>query len=357
MAAQPAGAPVAAPAEAGLGGAPVALAPSAALTEAVAAEPAAQRLETVRIGTINNATDAPFYWAQERGYLREQGLDIETTPFNSANFMVAPLGADQLDVGGGAPGAGLFNAILRGVNVRIVTDRARAVPGTRFNCLAVRKSLLDSGAVQGFADLRGRVFAENAPGVITTYPFERELGRAGVGLSDLTLTTMAFPDMVTAFSNDAIDAGFLVEPFITLGEQRGVSQCWRQTADLEPDFQIAVILYGPGFAQRADVARRFTVANLRAMRDHYRAFFGDGQGHDEMLQTVGRITGTDLSLLARLAPSWMDPNGSVNVESLRAVQRWYLGRGELTGEVDFDRVVDSSFVNYAIEQLGRYPTP
>ena len=77
------------------------------------------------------------------------------------------LGADQLDVGGGGPGPGLFNAILRGVNVRIVADRSRAAPGTRFNCLAVRKSLLDSGAVRGFADLRGRVFAENVPAVLT----------------------------------------------------------------------------------------------------------------------------------------------------------------------------------------------
>src|SRR5438270_869838 len=79
-----------------------------------------------------------------------------------------PRGADQLDVGGGGPGPGLFNAILRGVNVRIVGDRSRAAPGTRFNCLAVRKSLLDSGAVRGFADLRGRVFAENVPAVLTT---------------------------------------------------------------------------------------------------------------------------------------------------------------------------------------------
>src|ERR1044071_3818408 len=89
------------------------------------AAPGPQGLETVRVGIISNATDATFFWAQERGYLREQGLDMETTPFNSANFMVAPLGADQLDVGGGAPGPGLFNAILRGVNLRIVADRAR----------------------------------------------------------------------------------------------------------------------------------------------------------------------------------------------------------------------------------------
>ncbi len=313
--------------------------------------------ETVRVGINNNPTDATFYWAQDHGYLREQGLDLDTTTFNGAQLMIAPLSADQLDVGGGGPGPGLFNAILRGINVRIVADRARAVPGTRFNCLVVRKSLIDSGAVRGFADFRGRVFAENVPDVITTYVMEKQLQQAGLGLDDLTLTTLSFPDILTGLGNDAVDAAFQVEPFITLGEQRGVSDCWRPTSDLEPNFQIAVLLYGPTFAEeRADVGRRFMVAYLRAIRDYYRAFFGDGEGRAELLDIIARITNSrDRGLLERLAPSWMDPNGSVNVDSLRAVEEWYRGKGEVTAPVDFDQVVDMSFVNDAVQHLGPYP--
>jgi len=99
------------------------------------------------------------------------------------------------------------------------------------------------------------------------------------------------------------------------------------------------------------------VANLRAMRDYNRAFFGDGQGRPEYIQVMARVGGVrDLDLLARLSPSWSDPNGSVNVDSLRETQRWYLSRGELTGELDFSRVVDTSFVDYALGRIGRYPT-
>src|SRR5581483_2292253 len=135
---------------------------AAAPTTAAAAAPTAPAsLETVRVGSILNSSDAPFYLAQERGYLREVGLDLEITRFDGAQQAIAPLGADQLDVAGGAPGPGLFNAILRGVNVRIVTDRSRAVAGTRFNCMLVRKSLLDNGTIRSFADFRGRTFAEN----------------------------------------------------------------------------------------------------------------------------------------------------------------------------------------------------
>ncbi len=77
-----------------------------------------------------------------------------------------------------------------------------------------------------------------------------------------------------------------------------------------------------------------------------------------MLELISRITAIrDLSLLERISPAWMDPNGSVNTASLRFVQHWYLERGDLTSEVDVDQIVDPSFADYALSRIGRYPTP
>jgi NitT/TauT family transport system substrate-binding protein len=329
----------------------------AAAAESATAPASPEALETVRTGVLNIASDVVFYLSEERGYLREEGLELETTRFDSAQRMTTPLGADQLDVGAGAPGPGLYNAILRGIELRIIADRGRAVPGERFNCLVVRKDLLDSGAVRTMADLRGRVIAENVPGTITTYVLEKQLRGAGVRPDELTYTTLPFPDTLNGFANEAADAAFLVEPFITLGEKRGLSQCWKPTSELEPNFQIAMILYGPTFAkEHTDTARRFTVAFMRGVRDYYRAFFGDGQGRAELIDLITRRTAVkDAALLDSMAPTWMDPNGSVNVDSLRGLERWYIERGDVTSEVDLDRVVDTSFLDYALQRLGRQP--
>jgi NitT/TauT family transport system substrate-binding protein len=342
----------------GLTWGPVAASPPLPPPERAAA-PEPVQTTVVRVGTLNNATDAPFFLAQERGYLREEGLDMETTAFDSGQMMIAPLGADQLDAGGGAVGPGLFNAVLRGIPVRIVADLARAAPGTRFNCLFVRKDLLDSGAVRSFADLRGRVYAEPVPGNVMTYVLERELRQAGVRPDELRYVVVPFPEMMTAFANGIIDVAFPVEPFNTLGAERGIAECWRQTADMMPDYSIAVVLYGPTFAQqRADVARRFMTAYLRGARDYYRAFFGDGQGRGDVIELLTRITPIrDRALLERIGPIWMDPNGAVNVASLRGTQRWYAERGDLANEVDLDRVVDPSFAEYAVGRLGRQSVP
>ena len=220
----------------------------------------------------------------------------------------------------------------------------------------VRKDLLDSGAVRGFADLRGRVYAEPVPGNVMGYVFDQQLRLAGLRPDDVRWVTVPYPEMMPAFGNGIIDAAFPVEPFNTLGTERGVAECWQWTDDMAPNYQIAMLLYGPTFAeQRNDAARRFTIAYLRAVRDYYGAFFGDGQEREAFIDLLTRVTPVrDRALLERVAPTWMDPNGSVNVASLQDIQRWYLDRGEMTAEVNLSRAVDASFADYAVGQLGAY---
>src|SRR5579863_5666973 len=55
----------------------------------------------VRIGVVGSMTEAPFYIADKKGYFRDEGMAVTFIPFDSAANMVAPLGAGQIDVGGG----------------------------------------------------------------------------------------------------------------------------------------------------------------------------------------------------------------------------------------------------------------
>src|SRR5438105_15946146 len=82
-------------------------------------------LTELRIGITGNSADAALFIAQDRGYFKEQGLKLSYTRVQSANDTVAPLGAGQLEIGGGAISAGLFNAMARGVEVKIVADKGQ----------------------------------------------------------------------------------------------------------------------------------------------------------------------------------------------------------------------------------------
>src|SRR5262249_61081951 len=98
---------------------------------------------------------AGYYSADAMGFFREDGLDVSITGFNSAAQMIAPLGTGELDVGGGTVSAGFYNAVGRGIGMKIVGDQASIKPGYGYSSLMVRQDPVVSGRCQSFARLAG----------------------------------------------------------------------------------------------------------------------------------------------------------------------------------------------------------
>src|SRR5690242_3712861 len=109
-------------------------------------------VRTVHVGTVNQASDAGLYVAIEKGYFTELGLKVELVTFTSAATMIAPLGGGELDVGGGAVSAGLWNADLRKVGIRAVADKGSTRPGWSYFSLVAKKD----GPIQRCEDLKGK---------------------------------------------------------------------------------------------------------------------------------------------------------------------------------------------------------
>ena len=308
----------------------------------------------VRIGTIGIIADAPFYIAVDRGYFQQQALTPTLERFDTAAQMVAPLAAGQLDAGAGTPAASLFNAIGRDLPIRIVADNARVAPGRSHIALVARPDLLGDGGLQDYADLRGRTIGINARGGGVEIEIDRALSRGGLSFADVDLREVPFPDMVPALANHTLDLAIEIEPFLALGAARDALQVFRPVGDFYPDQQVAVLLYSPQFAAQRDPAQRFMVAYLHGLRDFDDAFYHD-RGRAEVVDILTRNTVVrDPALYATMIPHRVDRNGQVNRESLAADLDWYAAHGYLTGErPDLNTVIDTSFLDYAVGQLGR----
>ena len=70
----------------------------------------AQAADKVMVGTGGSAGDAPFYIAQDKGYFKSEGLDVDLIVLDSGAKVIAPLGTGELDVGSGALSVGFWNA-------------------------------------------------------------------------------------------------------------------------------------------------------------------------------------------------------------------------------------------------------
>src|SRR5688572_27967781 len=125
-------------------------APTAGARPQPAMDPPLSPPVTVRVGQVVATSEAGQFIALERCCFQEQGIEVEYTQFDAAGRMTPLLASGQLDVGTGAIGAGFFNALARGIPIKIVGPQARHDPGASAVYVMVRQDLVDRGLFQGY---------------------------------------------------------------------------------------------------------------------------------------------------------------------------------------------------------------
>lgn len=306
----------------------------------------------VRIGLTNSSSDAPFFIADAKGYFEDAGITPEFSDFNSAAQMIAPLGADQLDVGAGAPSAGFYNALTRDIAFKIVADKGSMPAGYGYMPLLAA----EGSGITEVADLEGMTVAEPAPGTATASTLHTILQSAGLSYDDVNHEYIGFGEHVAAYQNGAIDASLTTEPNATVIESEGLATRLGTPPDWYDNQQLAVILYSESFTQNEQAATCTMVAYLQGVRDYVGAL-EDGaiaEDADEVVQIVSDATGLDPELYRQITPNWVDPDGQVNEDSLAQDYEFFQSQELLEGEVDLTQVVDSSFADAAVEQLGAW---
>ena len=318
----------------------------------------AQAPVAVTVGAAGTTSDAPIYIADKKGYFREEGLEAKVTNFRSAADMVAPLGIGQLDAGAGSASAGLYNAMLQGIKIKIVADKASSVPGYGATKILVRKDHVESGRFKTPKDFKGMKFAMNAPGVSNTATLNALLKSVGLKYSDVETVNLPFPNHVAAYSNKAVDAGASVEPAPTIAIRQGFAVLVKADDEIIPNHQIAVLLYSENFTKKPDIARRFMRAYIKAVR-FYNGALKDGmmQGPnaDEVIAILAESTPIkDPAIYKSITPTGMNPDGKVNLQSLKDDAAFYREQGLITGDIRVEDVVDDGFVDTAVKELGAY---
>jgi NitT/TauT family transport system substrate-binding protein len=338
----------------------IALPPSAALLFAALLFGATPGVaETLHVGTVGVVSDAPFFIADKQGFFHDEGLDVDFIRFDSAAKMIAPLGAGELDAGGGATSAALFNAAKRSVNIRIVADKARNSPGYGFQAILVRKDLFDSGKIRSFADLKGAKIAVSAKGNSEEFILGYALQKGGVALSDIEEVYLGFPQHPVAYANQAIDASLTTEPTTSFIEAAGTAVKLAGVDAFYPEYQTAVIYYGADFiSKKPEAARKFMRALIRGIR-----FYRDGlkNGHlagpngEKIVQIMTEYgTVKDPAVYRNSIASGIDANGVVNLASLKATWQFFRDTKQIDGSVSVDDVMDTSFATQAVKELGPY---
>jgi NitT/TauT family transport system substrate-binding protein len=329
-------------------------APAGAPAGAPAPAPLAAPIK-VRMGSNDSVVNGPIYIALDRHYFADVGLDVEDIRFGAASQMMQPLAAGQLDVVPSAISAGLFNALARDIDVRLVAGRETATRGFGIFGVVARQDLWDSGAVRTLADLRGRKVAiagANA-GSTLQMALARGLERQGMSLADLDVVDIPYPDTNAALANGSVDAAMQLEPLLTQGTANGSFSVLARADELYPDQQASFILYSADFARNhADAGRRWMVAYLRGVRDFMDAFTRD-RDYDDVVGILTRNTRVkDPAIYRQMIAGYINPNGYIDPSGLAEEQEWFATNGFVPQRVDVLAKIDNQFVDYALSVLG-----
>jgi NitT/TauT family transport system substrate-binding protein len=313
----------------------------------------------VRVGLANASSDVGFFIADKKGYFKQEGLNVSFLAFDSGAKMVAPLGNGQLEVGAGSPSAGLYNAVARGIDIKIVADKGSTPPGYGYQPLLVRKDLVDSGRYKSLKDLKGMKIAGSATGSASTSTLNEALKKAGLKYGDVERIFLGFPQHVMALQNKAVDAAMTTEPSATKAIQSGAAVRVMGDDVIYPNHQLAVVLYSSAFIKNSpDAAKRFMRAYLRAVRE-YNDALSDGKiagpNAAEVIAILTEYTNIkDPAVYRTITPQGCNPDGAVHEASLKNDLAFYKEEGQVKGIVTVEQALDNSFVEAAVKELGPY---
>jgi NitT/TauT family transport system substrate-binding protein len=314
----------------------------------------------VRFGTQLVAGDVALFVAQDLGYFQREGIDFEFVPFSNASEMIPALATNQLEVGSLAANPAGFNAIARGVPVKSVLDKSSFPPGHGDQALAIRKELYDAGRGRTLADVKGLSIGFTPPGRGTTSACALSAGlqRVGMTLDDLNIQPLAFPDMVPALANGAIDGAMITEPFLTRAIKQGSAVRLMGIDEMYPNYQITTLGFSPSLYTDRPAAKGFVRAYIQATRDYLNAVAGRPSAitRARIDELIAQQTKIDAAVVHDMALPGLSPNGLPNQEAMLYCYRFFREEGlipEPVSDAAFASLWGTELVEEVLGEIGR----
>jgi NitT/TauT family transport system substrate-binding protein len=167
--------------------------------------------EPLNVGLVSGDGAAGVYYAQQLGFFKNAGLDVNIQVLGNGAAIAAALSGAAVDIGSVNTGS-LASARLRGIPLRAVAPTAIIGSGPIGDALVVGKS----SAIRTGADLSGKTVATNALGTMQHAGGMSWIDAHGGDSKSVKFIEMPVPSMSAAIEAGRIDGGILSEPFTTL---------------------------------------------------------------------------------------------------------------------------------------------
>ncbi|MGH3730347.1 MAG: ABC transporter substrate-binding protein [Micromonosporaceae bacterium] len=281
---------------------------------------------TIKIATQPIVDSAPLYLGQEKGFFKEQGIDLKIDSAVGGAAVVPGVVSGNLDFGRGNMLSTMI-AHNKGLDLECVTNANSATGDPGFSAVMVKKD----SPIKTIADLPGHTVSVNTFNNIGDTTIRTVVEEAGGDPKAVKFAEIPFPDAPAALEKGQVDAAWILEPFVTEAKDNGARILSYNFSEFHPKLDISCVFATKKLIEaEPELVKKFQTAMNKSLEYSQ-------QHEDEVRKIVGTYTDINPDVLERIVlPTFRT---EFNRDAAAKLGKQAVKYGTLSKEPDLDELL------------------
>ena len=309
----------------------------------------ADDLLKAKIGVLRLSSSAPVFIAQDKGYFRDAGLDVELKFFDAAQPIAVATTSGDVDFGITAFTAGLYNLAGKGT-LKVIGGMSREKAGYPLIGYFASNNAYAAG-LKTPKDLAGKRVAVTQVGSSFHYSLGLLADKYGFKLSDVKIVPLqSLSNAAAALKGETVDAALLpISTARTLMDSNGAK--FLGWVGDETPWQLGAIFASPKTLTHAQLVTRLLTALTRADREYHDvvlAAIKDGvvpinEKTRPLLEIIAKYTNLPVEQVVGNC-AYIDPDGKLDVKNVDNQIKWLQEQGFADKGFDANAIISKDYV-------------
>ena len=302
-----------------------------------------------RVGVLRLSSSAPVFIAQEKGYFRDAGLDVELKFFDAAQPIAVATASGDVDFGVTAFTAGLYNLAGKGV-LKVIGGMSREKAGFPLIGYFASNNAYAAG-LKTPKDLAGKRVAVTQVGSSFHYSLGLLADKYGFKLSEVkVLPLQSLSNAAAALKGETVDAALLpVSTARKLMDDNGAKLLgW--VGDETP-WQLGAVFASPKALANKPLVTKLLGALERADREYHDVILSavkDGNAPineqtKPLLEIIAKYTNLPVEQVVGNC-AYVDPDGRLDVKNVANQIDWLRSQGFVDKGFSAEAIIARDYV-------------
>ena len=318
---------------------------------AVAAGGVAQANDALKakIGVLRLSSSAPVFIAQDKGYFKEAGVDIELKFFDAAQPIAVAVTSGDVDFGITAFTAGLYNLAGKGT-LKVIGGMSREKAGYPLIGYFASNNAYAAG-LKTPKDLAGKRVAVTQVGSSFHYSLGLLADKYGFKLSEVKIVPLqSLSNAAAALKGETVDAALLPVSTARKLMDDGGAKLLGWVGDETP-WQLGAVFASPKILANKALVTKLLTALARADREYHDVILSTVKGgkaaiNDKtkpLLEIIAKYTNLSVEQVVGNC-AYVDADGKLDVKNVDNQIKWLQAQGFVDKGFDANAIIDKDFV-------------